>query len=294
MPRDAFLLYVDDWLSSSRIELMDAHEERGYLRLLMRAWKQSDCGLPTDELTLAAWSKMGSQWFRETADRALRVPGMTSGQKVLQCFFSRDGRFFNERQLSERQYQERVNEKRRANGALGGRPPGKPNGSSVITERLFSNNRTGNLEKTNLVSGSGLVSSSSGDSSSSFEKEKTPSESKRKPDASAKNASAAAHGSRFSLEALPDDWAIWCSKELSWGAEVAQTTFANFRDYWISKAGSGARKVNWFATWRIWCRNEQKQKAALREPVLFSPERMGPTQRAIEEGKRRIAENGRL
>ena len=162
MPRDAFLFYVDDWLSSGRIELMDAIEERGYLRLLLRAWKQADCGLPVDDLILAAWSKMGQQWFQETADPSLRIANKTSGQKVLECFLKRDGRLFNEKQLAEREYQERINEARKANGQKGGRPrkkepDGKPNGNLNETGRFSENNHMGNLEKTNLVSGSVLV-----------------------------------------------------------------------------------------------------------------------------------------
>lgn len=35
-----------------------------------------------------------------------------------------------------------------------------------------------------------------------------------------------------------------------------------FRDYWISRAGSGGVKLDWLATWRNWCRTtaERKQK----------------------------------
>jgi hypothetical protein len=128
MPRNAFLMYVDDWLSSSRIELMDAHEERGYLRLLLHAWKQPDCGLPTDDLTLAAWSKMGPQWMRETADRKFRVSGVTSGQKVRACFVERNGRLFNERQFREWENQLAYVEKQKDNGKRGGRPKKEPIG----------------------------------------------------------------------------------------------------------------------------------------------------------------------
>ena len=66
----AFLLYVDDWLSSTAIELMTAAEERGYLRLLMHAWKSPDCGLPKDDKTLAQLSKLGGAWRGKSGDRA--------------------------------------------------------------------------------------------------------------------------------------------------------------------------------------------------------------------------------
>ncbi len=137
MPREAFLMYVDDWLSSSRIESMDAHEERGYLRLLLRAWKQPDCALPTDDVTLASWSKMGTQWFRETADRTLRAAKVTSGQKVRACFVEKDGRLINERQRREWDYQQKILTARIANGKHGGRPKKEPAG-----------NREDNLDET--------------------------------------------------------------------------------------------------------------------------------------------------
>lgn len=155
MPREAFLLYVDDWLSSGKIELMDAHEERGYLRLLLRAWKEPDCGLPTDDLTLAAWSKMGTQWFRETADRNLRLAGRTSGQKVRECFLERGGRLFNERQLREFDYQQAFLATRVANGKRGGRPK-KPNDNQVDNLDETTRFREANLDETNLVSSLGL------------------------------------------------------------------------------------------------------------------------------------------
>ena len=150
MPKDAFLMYVDDWLSSGRIELMDAHEERGYFRLLLRAWKQPDCGLPTDDLTLAAWSRMGTQWFRETADRTLRIAGLTSGSKVRSCFVERNSRLFNERQLKEWDYQNTFIETRRRNGSLGGRPKKEPTDNQVVSSRLFPEEPNDNLEKPNL------------------------------------------------------------------------------------------------------------------------------------------------
>lgn len=96
----AFLLYVDDWLSSTPIELMTAAEERGYLRLLMHAWKSPDCGLPNDDKTLAQLSKLGGAWRGKSGD-VLRAR-----------FLERDGRLFNERLLRERQHQQEVRHSR--------------------------------------------------------------------------------------------------------------------------------------------------------------------------------------
>jgi uncharacterized protein YdaU (DUF1376 family) len=51
-----FPFYPDRWLSSSRIDLMSAEEERGYLRLLLRSWGMPDCTLPDDKNKLLKWS----------------------------------------------------------------------------------------------------------------------------------------------------------------------------------------------------------------------------------------------
>jgi uncharacterized protein YdaU (DUF1376 family) len=92
----AFLLYVDDWLSSTAIELMTAAEERGYLRLLMHAWKSGDCGLPDDDKILAKLSKLNRSW-RGKSRAVIRAQ-----------FYERDGRLFNARLVKERQYQQGV------------------------------------------------------------------------------------------------------------------------------------------------------------------------------------------
>ncbi len=103
---EAILLYIDNWCSSRKIEMMDAAEERGYLRLLMRAAKEPDCGLPDDDAQLAVISKLAAQWKRPTREPEFRVRNeacatKTSGEKLRECFFSRGGRIYNERLLRE-------------------------------------------------------------------------------------------------------------------------------------------------------------------------------------------------
>lgn len=95
------MIYIDDWLSSKNIQMMDAPEERGYLHLLLRAAKELDAGLPDDDAVLANLSLLGQQWWRPTKDKLKRVGAMTSGQKIRGCFFSQNGRVYNERLLRE-------------------------------------------------------------------------------------------------------------------------------------------------------------------------------------------------
>jgi hypothetical protein len=79
------------------------------------------------------------------------------------------------------------------------------------------------------------------------------------------------HGSRFSLTELPDAYSAWCVTDLGWDAQRAVQTFARFSDYWLAAAGSKALKVDWFATWRNWCRKDNESapaaKRSSRDPV---------------------------
>jgi uncharacterized protein YdaU (DUF1376 family) len=130
---DAFLFYIDDWLSSGSIAAMDAAEERGYLRLLLRAAKEPDCRLPDDDAQLAVISLLGKQWWRPTKDPDRRFGAKTSGEKIRECFEAVDGRLHNERLHREWRHQKEVREKRREFGKLGGRP--STGNQKVISEK---------------------------------------------------------------------------------------------------------------------------------------------------------------
>lgn len=63
---------------------------------------------------------------------------------------------------------------------------------------------------------------------------------------------------------LPDNWAL--SPELAAWAKaerpelderMVQAMADSFRDFWISKTGKDATKLNWDATWRNWVRNQR-------------------------------------
>jgi uncharacterized protein YdaU (DUF1376 family) len=66
-------------------------------------------------------------------------------------------------------------------------------------------------------------------------------------------------GTRFNLDAIPEDWILFCRKERS---DLNPTVvFDGFKDYWVSVAGQKGVKLDWSATWRNWIRN-QKQGVA--------------------------------
>ena len=78
-----------------------------------------------------------------------------------------------------------------------------------------------------------------------------------------KNGSATTHGSRFTLESIPEAWADWCFHVLTpaWDQQRAEAVFAKFADYWKEVPGSRGRKVDWIGTWRNWCRKEVEEEA---------------------------------
>lgn len=57
---------------------------------------------------------------------------------------------------------------------------------------------------------------------------------------------------------LPDDFELTDERRLVAEAETlpAERVFAKFVDYWLAASGANARKHDWDATWRNWCRNE--------------------------------------
>ena len=54
------------------------------------------------------------------------------------------------------------------------------------------------------------------------------------------------------------EWIDFCNKERP--DLTAHNVYSQFRDYWISKAGSGGVKLDWFATWRNWVRSQLAPK----------------------------------
>lgn len=48
--------------------------------------------------------------------------------------------------------------------------------------------------------------------------------------------------------------------------QESRNAFENFRDYWGAAAGQKARKHDWPATWRMWCRNQADRKIQANTP----------------------------
>jgi uncharacterized protein YdaU (DUF1376 family) len=76
-----------------------------------------------------------------------------------------------------------------------------------------------------------------------------------------------ARGTRLSADWQPDEQLQAFAHGL--GLDVGRVA-EDFRDYWHGKAGSAARKADWAATWRKWCRRASDD---VQRP---SPARTGP------------------
>lgn len=67
---------------------------------------------------------------------------------------------------------------------------------------------------------------------------------------------------------IPDDFTLTPERRAVAEAEQvpAERTFEGFRDYWLAAAGQKARKHDWDATWRNWCRREADRSPGTSPP----------------------------
>jgi uncharacterized protein YdaU (DUF1376 family) len=80
-------------------------------------------------------------------------------------------------------------------------------------------------------------------------------------------AAKASKGSRFDLDSIPEEWILFCRKERS---DLNPTVvFEGFKDYWVSVPGVKGVKLDWFATWRNWIRNQKGSVVQQVEKVKF-------------------------
>lgn len=61
---------------------------------------------------------------------------------------------------------------------------------------------------------------------------------------------------------LPRSWGDWALAECVVTEQQVRREADNFRDFWISKPGASACKLDWFATWRGWIRRTYADKSA--------------------------------
>lgn len=57
------------------------------------------------------------------------------------------------------------------------------------------------------------------------------------------------------------EWFIWPTNDLGWDYNRTRVVWDEFRDYWKSQPGAKGVKLDWFATWRNWCRRANERGA---------------------------------
>jgi hypothetical protein len=60
---------------------------------------------------------------------------------------------------------------------------------------------------------------------------------------------------------IPTEWGTWAEDQGMTRAAIIREA-DKFKDYWLSKSGSGATKTDWQATWRNWIRKHLEEYAA--------------------------------
>jgi uncharacterized protein YdaU (DUF1376 family) len=60
---------------------------------------------------------------------------------------------------------------------------------------------------------------------------------------------------RLKIEQLPEEWQMFCKTERP--DLNPQAIWNQFKDYWIAQGGQKGAKLDWFATWRNWVRNQK-------------------------------------
>ena len=99
-----------------------------------------------------------------------------------------------------------------------------------------------------------------------------------------------------SAKRLPEDFEL--TKERRAVAEAerlpADRTFDKFVDYWRSASGARARKLDWDATWRNWCRTEaDRARSTPAGAAGPPPKRPPPSEEELAAARREAAEKNR-
>ena len=77
---------------------------------------------------------------------------------------------------------------------------------------------------------------------------------------------------------LPKAWGEWALAEYPhWTADIVRLEADKFADHWRGKSGKDARKADWLATWRNWCRSDITQRA---HPLKRRPSQMTEPEQA--------------
>jgi uncharacterized protein YdaU (DUF1376 family) len=220
-----FPMYPTDF--EAKTSHLTLTEDGAYNRLLRLMWMTPGCSLPDDEY----WIMRRMRCDQATFDSVVAP--------IISEFMTRkSGRVISSRLRQEWEKADETYRLRSEAGKKGGRPQASDNKAKQAKPGL-SQPKAGPKQP---------------------EPEPEPElEKKREAKASSKKPRA----SRLSDDwYLPKEWGDWALDQglVPDGIRIEADTF---RDYWHSKAGPTASKMDWQATWRNWIRNAQKRTPTL-------------------------------
>lgn len=80
-------------------------------------------------------------------------------------------------------------------------------------------------------------------------------------------------GSRLAEDwALPQRWGVWALETFQVTEGDVRFEADAFKDFWTSKTGAHATKLDWEATWRNWCRNQKRWRKRLSARPVAAPD----------------------
>lgn len=193
-------------------------EEEAAYLRIVNAIHKHDGPVPDIDRVLAGLFRTSTRKARSLVDALVKA------EKLI----IEDGKIWNERARSDLVHRGFVTVSRAESGAKGGRT------RAVNAANALENKDTDQANASSRI-------------------EKNREEEKREAIASPKK-----RGSRLPDGwVLPRSWGEWALSE-GYAADVVRREAENFKDYWHSKAGPTATKLDWEATWRIWIRKAPK------------------------------------
>ena len=234
-------LYVKDFLLSKQVRTMSVEQVGAYILLLCEQWDSAECLLPDDPHILAGLSRLADRW------EAVK-------EGVLACF-TKSKKFphkmFNKKLREIWIQQKKVYEAKQRGGKSSGKS--RRTGSNTLS-RVFEES---------LKSPRRLREHTDTETDTDRKKKENPSFGRGKEKANERTVSARTRktGTRLSPAwVLPDEWNAWAAAYAPDVAACVEQEADMFRDYWISKSGQQATKLDWAATWRNWWRRASAQR----------------------------------
>lgn len=88
---------------------------------------------------------------------------------------------------------------------------------------------------------------------------------------------------------LPDEWRSWTKEVFHWRNDLIAREENKFRNYWVSKAGKDAFKLDWRAVWENWCHRAVEFAGG---KLDFSKDEEPQTEKSLIDEIEQSAENG--